>query len=190
MLLSSAPYARPTVPRLPPAVVPSARPSLLPASTPFRSAAGIAKLSADIRKYRGRVFRGPRFTGRGIVGEREKIEWGPVVVVVLVGGIENFVKRGRRPGFRDEGFLERRGGARRRRDVFTEQFGIKSPLERGLKPHIQKSGQWWTQCQSEPDQIEVSFTNKLTIHRNSYVDMSRNYVGGIERQIPGCARKK
>jgi len=51
------------------------------------------------------------------VGEREENnKREPVeLLVMLAGGIENFVKRGRR---RDEGFLEKKGT--REKDVFTE----------------------------------------------------------------------
>lgn len=79
-------------------------------------------------------------------------------------------------GSRDEGFLERRGGEEM---YLPSSLGSNRPSKERTKPRIQKSGQWWTQCQSEPDQIEVGFTNKLTIHRNSYVDMLRNYVTSV-----------
>jgi len=65
----------------------------------------------DIRKYRGRVFGGSRFARRRVrEGVEEEVEEegyrkGSVGLLLLAGGIENFVKRGRR---RVSEFLERR----------------------------------------------------------------------------------
>lgn len=76
-------------------------PPTLSVPTPFHFAAAIAKLSADIRKYREREYLDdPRtFHGTRDWGEEEegRTGWGSrTTCPLLAGGIENFVKRGRR----------------------------------------------------------------------------------------------
>lgn len=109
--------------------------------TPSRFAAGIAKLPADIRKYRERVFGGPPCVLQGGIGEKRRrrarqegaagllVPYWPAALKTLSNEAED--------GYWDVGFLEgsERGWRRereertqRRRDVFTEQFGTKSPL--------------------------------------------------------------
>lgn len=128
-------------------------PHAAPGATPSHFAAGIAKLPADIRKYRERVFGGPRVL-RPKGGKRKK-GWGrgsrtrPVgPLVLLAGGIENFVKRGRRLVFGRE-VLGRGGkGYEEGETYLPSSLGLNLPFE--VVSYTYKRVDNSTQCQTNP----------------------------------------
>lgn len=123
---------RPTVPCLPPLLSPLPVPHCSRRQPPpntrlvLRNYRRISANTAD-EYLEDRVLRGWA-EGGGWRSSHSPCCWWPAALKTSSNEAED--------GSRDEGFLERGGEgemeARRRRDVFTEQFGIKSPLEREL----------------------------------------------------------